>query len=218
MGGRLGKYPVLAWSERRLAHLARAARQAPRRFVVAGLMLGIGVALLVFALAGWETPDSAARDSAVLPQNGLSVAAADRDEAENARSIPQVMALKLERPAPAAEPESARDVQSEMGDAAAWLQEQDSSTYTIQLIGARRMEALDALQRDHELAEDRTIRFRVAYEGEPWHVLVYGVYESRDSAEQALRELPQALRDQGAWIRRLDGVQDLIRRGRIDRS
>jgi septal ring-binding cell division protein DamX len=54
---------------------------------------------------------------------------------------------------------------------------------------------------------------RVERNGELYHVLILGIYETRQLAEQASLYLPPPLETQEPWIRELRALQEAIVRG-----
>lgn len=141
-------------------------------------------------------------------------------DGEAAPEVPRVMALILERPrGHETRPADTGIPMNEDGDRdAAWLLAQDETAYTIQLIGVHREATLDAFLASHPLDQDRIARFQVDYQDRPWHVLVFGLYADRDSADRAVSELPEALRERGVWVRPLASIQRDIETGRVSGS
>ena len=83
--------------------------------------------------------------------------------------------------------------------------------YTIQLIGARDPGQLAQYIAANNLDAQAKI-FHTYYLGADWFVLTYGLYDSRQTAYDALAKMQQAVRDSHPWVRRLSGVQRAIQR------
>ena len=75
--------------------------------------------------------------------------------------------------------------------------------YTLQLVaGFEERTALRFLDQHPTLTEARYTR--TERDGRAWFVVVSGRYPSREAAQQAVADLPAALRAQSPWIRRFD--------------
>ncbi len=83
--------------------------------------------------------------------------------------------------------------------------------FTLQLQGSRAAKsALDFIRKQ---ADKRNFYyFTTIYKGGPWHVVVYGRYDSRDAAMADVNNLPAALRRLKPWARTVSGVQSDIRK------
>lgn len=85
--------------------------------------------------------------------------------------------------------------------------------YTLQMLGARSAQnAIDFIKANGSLSDFAF--FETTYKGQPWFVVVYGEYASRESAQAAVSRLPAALQQQKPWPRSIKGVQDEIRNKR----
>ncbi len=89
-----------------------------------------------------------------------------------------------------------------------WKAAQAARRYTLQIAGFRRTASLEwFLQRqnlDAELAVHRAER-----DGQPWYVLLYGIYDTSGQAAAAKRQLPARLAAQRPWVRRIPASGDL---------
>jgi hypothetical protein len=85
-----------------------------------------------------------------------------------------------------------------------WQALRESGGYTLQLIGVSSRQAILAFAERHglqgELAYVRTTR-----EGKDWYILLRGMYGSYREAAKALQGLPEALKSQQPWIRKMPG-------------
>ncbi len=91
-----------------------------------------------------------------------------------------------------------------------WLLAQNSSRWTIQLLGAREPETLLVFAQRHHL-DNQAAWYKTWLSSKPYYVLVYGSYASRDSARAQINQLPQALRSAKPWVKSLDSVQKTIK-------
>jgi len=94
-----------------------------------------------------------------------------------------------------------------------WLLSQESSYYTIQLMGARKeMLLFDFVERNQLLKQDKIAFYQTTFKDKPWFQLLYGVYATKTDAQSAADNLPPKIRKSSPWIRRLSAVQKAIRR------
>ncbi len=94
-----------------------------------------------------------------------------------------------------------------------WLLSQESSFYTIQLMGARKEALLFNFVEKNQLLEQNEIAFyQTTFKDKPWFQLLYGVYATKKDAQSAADNLPPKIRKSSPWIRRLSAVQKAIRR------
>lgn len=91
-----------------------------------------------------------------------------------------------------------------------WLLAQNSSRWTIQLLGAREPETLLVFAQRHQLG-NQAAWYKTWLSSKPYYVLVYGSYTSRDAARAQINQLPQALRSAKPWVKSLDSVQKTIK-------
>ncbi len=88
-----------------------------------------------------------------------------------------------------------------------WIWSLPPARYTIQLIGTRSKEASVAYIRKHGIA-DKAAWFKTKFKGEPWYVVIYGDYPSRQAARRAIRSLPTAARKGPPWARAIADIQN----------
>jgi DamX protein len=93
------------------------------------------------------------------------------------------------------------------------LLQQNSSAYTLQLIGLQEQEAVERFVRTHGL-QGSCAYFRSLRNGRPWFSVVYGIYPDREGAVAGRSKLPAALRGTGVWPRSLASVQQAIQENR----
>ena len=85
-----------------------------------------------------------------------------------------------------------------------------ASYYALQLFAAGTREGAEAVAVRSGLRG--MAGARVERDGEVFHVLLVGVYASKERAEQALASLPASVRAMNPWVRRLGGLQEAMRR------
>lgn len=84
------------------------------------------------------------------------------------------------------------------------------SYYALQLFAAGTREGAEAVAVRSGLRG--MAGARVDRDGEVFHVLLVGVYASKERAERALASLPASVRAMNPWVRRLGGLQEAMRR------
>ena len=82
--------------------------------------------------------------------------------------------------------------------------------YTIQLIGSNHADVVHQFVMDHELRR-AALELSIGRPKHPWSIALYGIYRSFDSAESRLVHLPENMRQNGAWIRKVGDVQKVLR-------
>ena len=87
----------------------------------------------------------------------------------------------------------------------AWLRTQDPRHYVIQLVGTRNRAAAGRFLDTHRLGE-RGAWFATTHQGQPWYVVVYGVYPDRAAARAAIEDLPAVLRAGSPWPRSVASI------------
>ena len=92
-----------------------------------------------------------------------------------------------------------------------WLLQQTSSSYSLQLLGSRSEQNLSRFIQKHKLDPAQAAYYQGTHKGSAWHVLLYGVYSSRDTAVAAREKLPAAVRKGSPWPRKMDAIQAAIR-------
>jgi septal ring-binding cell division protein DamX len=93
-----------------------------------------------------------------------------------------------------------------------WLLSQESSFYTIQLMGARKEALLfNFVEKNRLLEQNEIAYYQTTFKGKPWFQLLYGVYAAKKDAQSAADNLPPKIRKSSPWIRRLSAVQKAIR-------
>ena len=110
-------------------------------------------------------------------------------------------------PAPEPAPPAAEPV--DLAADRAWLGRQSRDNFTIQLIAAPDLDGARRFVEQHQLAGIRYIPTRS--NGREFVVALAGSFTTRSAAEQALGNLPAAVRADQPWIRSLGSVQDIQR-------
>lgn len=94
-----------------------------------------------------------------------------------------------------------------------WLLAQDSSFYTLQILGVRNEQSLLDFVKKYDLLEANNIAYyQTKLRGKIWFPLLYGVYPTRKEAQSAVKELPQQIQQSIPWTRKMSVVQREIRR------
>jgi DamX protein len=92
----------------------------------------------------------------------------------------------------------------------AWVLEQQGTDYTFQLMGSwEKQEVYDFI--DKYALNNDVAMFQSLRNGRTWYALVYGVYESKDTALAASKRWPAPLNTLPSWLRRFDSVQKQIK-------
>ena len=85
-----------------------------------------------------------------------------------------------------------------------WERARAQRRFTLQLIGVHERQHLAWFLKRHRLeAETETAVHHTRYQGRPWLVLLYGIYDSQRQALAAARRLPPDLAALRPWVRRI---------------
>jgi DamX protein len=91
-----------------------------------------------------------------------------------------------------------------------WILKQNSKNYTFQLMGSWEAVEVDEFIEKYALSGNYA-RFTSLRDGKPWHVLVYGIYASKQAALKASNQWPAPMNTVPTWLRRFDSVQKQIK-------
>jgi DamX protein len=137
-------------------------------------------------------------------------AAGTTDAAE--RSVATPAAAAVEAPAAAKPPAAASAPDSGTSGVrdSRWLLRQNPDYFTLQLITVSALDRAQAFVAKQKQPGEFAI-YQLQREGRVLHVVIYGLYSSRDAAQQAADHLPAEAGDVRPWIRRIGQVQDAAR-------
>jgi len=93
----------------------------------------------------------------------------------------------------------------------AWLLGQNPNRYSLQLLGAYTLSAVQEFIREQGSLEDFAY-FKTTHNSRDWYVVVYGLYRNRGGAIAAIEELPKDLQALTPWARSVRGIQQDIRK------
>ena len=157
-------------------------------------------------------------ETTVLPPEGQSessqppVAPSEQRESIVKAPLHQAAVKPLPIQAPADKEGVTRKTEKRRMHSEKWLLTQESSYYTIQLMGARKEALLfDFVARNKLLEQNEIAFYQTTYKDKPWFQLLYGVYTTKKEAQSAADYLPPKIRKSSPWIRRLSAVQKAIR-------
>jgi hypothetical protein len=85
-----------------------------------------------------------------------------------------------------------------------WQALRDRGGYTIQLVGVSKQDSITGFAAKHGLRGDLAY-ISTEREGRSWYILMFGMYESYTEASQALQGLPDSVRAQQPWVRKMPG-------------
>jgi len=91
-----------------------------------------------------------------------------------------------------------------------WLLRQNPNDFTLQLLTLSALDRAQAFVAKQKVPDDFAI-YQLQREGRILHVVIYGLYSTRDAAERAADHLPAEVGDVRPWIRQMGQVQDAAR-------
>lgn len=90
-----------------------------------------------------------------------------------------------------------------------WLMEQDPGDYTIQLAASADEKAINRFIRKQPVIEG--MRYvHIVRRDQNWYLTLYGAYPTFSKATKGIQLLPQSLRENDPWIRRISSLQGLL--------
>jgi septal ring-binding cell division protein DamX len=146
------------------------------------------------------------------PEKSEPRGASDLDQPADPQTSIEAAVKPLPIQAPADKEGVTRKTEKRRMHSEKWLLTQESSYYTIQLMGARKEALLfDFVARNKLLEQNEIAFYQTTYKDKPWFQLLYGVYTTKKEAQSAADYLPPKIRKSSPWIRRLSAVQKAIR-------
>jgi septal ring-binding cell division protein DamX len=150
---------------------------------------------------------------AILPAEELSVSSQPTVAPSEKRELPE----KADLPRAEVHPQPFKEdvivkTEERIIHSEKWLLSQESSFYTIQLMGARKEALLfNFVEKNRLLEQNEIAYYQTTFKGKPWFQLLYGVYAAKKDAQSVADNLPPKIRKSSPWIRRLSAVQKAIR-------
>jgi DamX protein len=93
------------------------------------------------------------------------------------------------------------------------LMSQAPHTYTLQVMGAQNASNITTFK--NRYPGYRFYQIQSSLNGQPWHVLFYGIFNSKTEAENAKRSLPPAVQQNKPFPKSMAEVQAQISRGSV---
>lgn len=91
-----------------------------------------------------------------------------------------------------------------------WLRGQKPTHFVIQLVGTRSAAAASKFVDDHKLGADGAW-YLTSHGGQPWYVVIYGMYPDSAAARAAIAALPEDLRAGSPWPRSVASILESAR-------
>ncbi len=88
----------------------------------------------------------------------------------------------------------------------AFIQGINSKYYTLQLLASHNEQGIRDFLKEKGSSSEYAV-YTTEKDGKPWHVIIYGVYESNESASLARQDLPSYLKSYSPWVRSIADVQ-----------
>jgi septal ring-binding cell division protein DamX len=160
----------------------------------------------------------AAREAAAAkaaPETAVASLASPATATANKGVIPPVSTIEKAPPAaPEAAPVSTRDaLELRLAATREWLAGEGQGTYSIQLLGAENPEHLkhhlNVISKIVEM--NQLFVYRTVAKQKPSLTVLYGSYQDRRSAQEALRTLPASLKAYRPILRTVQGIRGEIR-------
>jgi len=89
-----------------------------------------------------------------------------------------------------------------------WLKKQKPSKYTLQLISSRNKKLIEKVYNENNL-KGKAGYLHYMRSGKDSYALVYGVYETVAEAKTAITKLPEKLRKNSPWVRKIKSLHEV---------
>lgn len=150
-------------------------------------------------------PEEHAANKMVAPPRVVEAAPSTAKHPEPVQAHTAVTAPAVTTVAPAAKPvEAAATAGGSVGNVNA-LKSAPGSHYTLQLSSSSNFNNLDSWAKKENLKD--YVVYKTARNGQPWYVLVSGVYATRDDAKRAVAALPADVQAKNPWTKPIHQVQ-----------
>ena len=70
---------------------------------------------------------------------------------------------------------------------------------------------LDLFKQKFKFPQENLFLYETVYQNKPWFVVLYGDYDSVNTAQVAARNLPDALKAMSSWVKQWQLVHDELR-------
>ncbi len=87
-----------------------------------------------------------------------------------------------------------------------WLMQQKPEHWTLQILGARDASTLLKFAKQHQLSNN-SAWYATRRNGQAWYVLVHRLYSNRETARQAISQLPKPLQKSQPWAKSIVSIQ-----------
>jgi septal ring-binding cell division protein DamX len=88
----------------------------------------------------------------------------------------------------------------------AWVKGINSKYYTLQILASHNEQGIRDFLTERGVSSEYAV-YTTEKDGKPWHVIIYGVYETHEFASLAREDLPAYLKPYSPWIRSVSSVQ-----------
>lgn len=136
--------------------------------------------------------------------------AGDQAETEkNTGQTTQSAAVNTQEDSDKTEADASKSVPPSAGMQSSLIARGGDQQYTLQLIGVRRQAPLVELAAAFDDTQNVDI-LETTYQSEPWFILIYGQFNSREQAQAALNTLPPEVEANEPWIRTFKSLRDSL--------
>lgn len=92
-----------------------------------------------------------------------------------------------------------------------WLKQQAANQYVLQLMGAHDPEVINKVLAANPSIFDKVARFTTVNNNKLWYVLLYGLFQDRDTAIADVKNLPKSLQALSPWPRSIASIHADLR-------
>ncbi len=96
-------------------------------------------------------------------------------------------------------------------DPVGWVMNQNPRHYTLQLASTRSEKRAKKYYQENQM-QGKGGFYKKVQNGETWYFLIYGSFDTADTANSEIEKLPEEIQKGSPWVRRLGNIQRVIRR------
>lgn len=87
-----------------------------------------------------------------------------------------------------------------------WIKGLNKEYFTLQLMASHSEKGVRDFLKERGVSSQYAV-YTIEKDGKPWHIIIYGVYQTRDFANRARQDLPPYLKAHSPWIRPFADIQ-----------
>ncbi len=90
-----------------------------------------------------------------------------------------------------------------------WIKKQNPKAYTLQILASHNEQGVRDFFHEQGISSQYAV-FTTQKDNKPWHIVIYGIYETHEQADRARHTLPDYLKNLSPWIRPFSAIQQSL--------